>query len=418
MGFRFKRFDYVGGVSPWSGGSSTSDQAARSQAVCKDFADFIISCDKGWSLDTARNATTSDFVSVPMWDISGNIQSFSAPSLFFRNTNGAKLFMCIAGFIGSSGIALGTSNLLQLTGGFSIMLFNGIIFSMIPSGSQSEFGNTFDDTFLPSDATRIYGTIQSYENSARDKGGFIAVNGTNINYTYGLFVDSYCVGVGGISSDIDANMIFRPGYFVGRIIGTLAHEESTNQSKYGIIRFWDCNSPYQGSGNREFYLITQFDYYDISSSVTSIRTYGNSFVKNNIYTGGDWSSSSSKENQLRKACGGGIFNAAGNWLDGRNGANIRYFPSMSAEIVGNSVLSSSVISGSQRWVPFEIASCSNDLSTDGIVTGDGFKGYLDTDLFRCAQCNLNQLYANGAFIGADATYNLLLGWDPNNTDTL
>ena len=50
-----------------------------------------------------------------------------------------------------------------------------------------------------------------------------------------------------------------------------------------------------------------------------------------------------------------------------------------------------------------------DLTTYGIVPGDGFKGYLDTDLFRCALGTYGQTFDNGNFICADGTYNFLIG---------
>ena len=59
---------------------------------------------------------------------------------------------------------------------------------------------------------------------------------------------------------------------------------------------------------------------------------------------------------------------------------------------------------------------SNDLNTFGVVPGDGFKGYIDPDILRCANGNFGQMYDNGNLICC--SYNLLIGWDSTNTDTL
>jgi hypothetical protein len=95
-------------------------------------------------------------------------------------------------------------------------------------------------------------------------------------------------------------------------------------------------------------------------------------------------------------------------------ASIRWYPESIDEM--SALTQSSALSNTIRWVPYSIGVSSTDLSTYGVIAGDGFKGYLDTDLFRCSLCIPNQLYNSGSFIGC--ANNLMLGWDPNNTDYL
>ena len=397
MGFRFKRFDYVGGSAPWN----TNVEYDRGAATLTDLANFIISCGKGWSLDTARNATTTSYVVVPLNTYNDTATEWTAPALFFVNTNGAKLFLCASGGSSYCGIRCGNNQLMNdVPFSVSHPIYTGIVMSMIPAGSTNTFGSYFDNSFLPSDATYIYGSALCAANSVQQQ-NYMCVNSSGVHYSYGLFVDECCVGIGGGYDNSNVPTI-KPGYFCGRILGTLAHSTDTsNQARYGIIKFNDsCNK------------VTTAD--EFSVAVRSELVSGN-------YNYGSWCSSAINTNTgydyLFWSCCGHYFRANGTRIDGRNGSNIRFYPH-TCLIAENIKTSDSSVSNANRWVPFEAFVLSNDLSMDGIIPGDGFKGYLDTNLFRCAKVNLNQTYANGTFIGADATNNLLLGWDATNTDSL
>lgn len=407
MGFRFKRFDYVGGVAPWTGGTDTTSQVTRSQAVCKDFADFIIACGKGWQLDTSRNATTSDFVSVPIWNKSGTVQSFSAPGLFFTNTvSGCKLFLCVAGFNSYYGIALDNQYLLNEYTTTDRILQNGIILSMIPGGSNNDFGSSFDSSFLPSDATQITGSSWSASPSYDVGINYIAYNGSGNNYLYGLFVDSHCVGLGADYTTDGSVPSLNLAYFAGRVVGTLAHESDTlPQARYGVLRF-QSNAGASGSNNTQDEVY--YNYYSTTETVSSFGAVFNASV--NITT--------STPTTIRRTFGGALFAADGTRRDGRNSANVRYYPHTAFALASNSIMTNASALGAMRWVPFEFGVVSGDLATNGVVPGDGFKGYLDTELFRRANVTFNQLYNNGTFICASDAYGMLIGWDPTNTDSL
>jgi hypothetical protein len=406
MGFRFKRFDYVGGVSPMSGlpwRDSPSDATARAQAQCKDFADFIIGCGKGWSLDTSRNVTTSSFVSVPIWNSSKIVNPAVAPGLFFINSNGCKLFMCVTQATSDYGIALEKENFaLDFIDSGVIQQLGGTIFAMIPAGSSSSFGSSFDSSFLPSDATLLRGTVNTRYGNAAWWFTPACYAATNCTYSYGLFVDSYCVGISGSYTRPDAILeTLIPGFFLGRIIGTLAHEESANQSsKYGSLSF---SYPIFDTYDREFVAKPIID-----ETNNQFDRYGCLFRNEINYsetTSDPWRALFNNYGSITKADGTRLTASAG---------NIRFMSNV-LDIMDSKV-TSLVQSGSTRWVPYEVAVCTNNLSTYGIVTGDGFKGYLDTDLFRCGLVTLNQLYNNGTFCGWNNM--LMIGWDSSNTDSL
>jgi hypothetical protein len=282
-------------------------------------------------------------------------------------------------------------------------IFSGIIMSMIPAKSTSTFGSTFDNTFLPSDATLIVGTTQDYTNGANWLGlSYVCRASSGVHYSYGLFVDEDCIGIGG-NMDSSLTPTIRPGYFCGRIFGDLAHRDMDNQlqAKYGVIKFTDnCNNYSEEN--------VEFKYY-LSSTISSAiqNPYGCYFSKN-INT--DTLSVS-----LQGACSNGMFfKANGTRIDGRTGANVRFYPH-TGTICSSKMYS---VGGSIKWVPIEAGVVSNDLANDGVIPGDGFKGWLDTDRFRCGGTTLNALYNDGTFICADADHSLLLGWDPSNEDTL
>lgn len=407
MGFRFKRFDYIGGRSPWTSGSTSSVREQNSRVVCKDFADFLISCGKGWELDTTRNATTSSFVNVPMKNGSGTAQSFVGAGLFFRNTiSGCKLFLCAAGFQHAYGINLSNDSLLLDVPISTNAIHGGIILSMIPGGSQSEFGSSFDNSFLPSDATYLAGTSWAVSGYASNYDptyiGYNDYGSSHYNFTYCLFVDSYCVGVGGGYTTNGTSPSCSLGLVCGRIIGTLAHENDTlPQAKYGVLRLRD--SAGNASDMDEFY-------YKRVSSLGGIENFGGYFSQP-ITT-------LTTQAEITAKCNGMIFAADGARIDGRNQSNVRFYPHTGSGVSCNPLMCNATQSGLTRWCPYEIGVVSASLSTDGVIPGDGFKGYLDTTLFRCAKVNFNQLYDNGNFIGANANSNLMIGWDPNNTDSL
>lgn len=399
MGFRFKRFDYVGGVAPMTtADTSTNLQTviARNEAICTQFAEFIIACGKGWQLDTSRNATTSDYTRIPVWNSSHSVyNNRTAPSLFFTNsTSGCKLFMCFNCFDGNTGLAIDEQYLvIDEVHSSSNYLVGGVCFSMIPSGSDSVFGNAFGSSFLPSDATLIRGTHNLCVEYSRFH-SFIEKPYSNYSYSYGLFVSEFCIGLAGSYSSTTSFETLAPGYFVGRVIGTLAHESDINlNAKYGSISF---SSSYTSNNYpNEFRQRPK-------TSETGLDRYGYPFTSEIILNNGSYNYAQ-------------IFKENGDYTEGLSGVNVRFFGDVYS-LLGSSNVISPAITGNVRWFPYQIASCASDLSTNGIVPGDGFKGYLDTNLFRCGLVTLNQLYNNGTFCGWN--YMLMIGWDPSNTDSL
>jgi hypothetical protein len=410
MGFRYKKFIYTGGSGSWG---SSSTPRSRAEVVIKDFAQWIIDSGTGWSLDTTRNQTINDFTEIPYWNPNNRTDypNDNAPALFFTNSiSGCKLFLCIQGIQSSVSNyycpKIPNSNIVESSwsprGDTSYTTTNkslaGIIMSMIPGGSSDMFGSTFDGItdFIPLSATKLIGTAHAHGYIAFNSYPitFIKTNTSNRNYAYGLYVTPYVLGIAG-HNDTIVNPVCKwaDGYFVGRIFGTLAHEETLPQAKYGFIQL---NRAEEGS-NTEFNGMRTVVY-----SVGSRDVYFNStrsFVDS--ITNTDWTYTSTAQ----------FFSANGTSIEHvHNISKLRYQPATPYEL--SDYMCNSTTAGLSRWVPYAVGNCSIDLTTYGVIPGDGFKGYLDTDLFRASvDHEVGKLYDNGNFIGVNS---MLLGWDPQN----
>ena len=78
------------------------------------------------------------------------------------------------------------------------------------------------------------------------------------------------------------------------------------------------------------------------------------------------------------------------------------------------------ITGGSRWCPIQIMLLSSNPAERGIIPGDGFKGYLDTDFIRGVTIGV---YSRGQTFGVDSEFiylggGLAIGWDKTNTESL
>jgi hypothetical protein len=177
-----------------------------------------------------------------------------------------------------------------------------------------------------------------------------------------------------------------PRYALGKIIGTLGHElDNTVCSNYGAIRFYNT----RGQINHGFEILNS----------------------TNVYFSGYQLHNSANSTSLTAAPTSIFFDADGDLIV-YNGS---YYP-VGYELLSNSISNDSV-SDTIRWSPIGLA-VMGDPGTKGlyVVEGDGFKGYLDTSLFRAAVCTPGNYYNNGAFVGLDDNY--LVAWDKDATDNI
>lgn len=97
----------------------------------------------------------------------------------------------------------------------------------------------------------------------------------------------------------------------------------------------------------------------------------------------------------------------------RNNWTYSSFVSFDYTVVSNPV-SEILSTNGGRWTPVYMAIGAADHDTYGVVPGDGFKGYIDTDLLRCVNPN----YSYGQQLqGGDFVYlggGFAIGWDADN----
>lgn len=420
-GFKYKKFSFTGGDTNFPSGTSTADIRTKEESIVKGFADALIAMNIGWQCDTDRdpNATTSSFTNVPKYS-----SSEFAPGLFLKNTtSGCKLF--IAYVDDSSGMALydsdGTTKILPNTSTdyfltwydpyYSNVYCLGFIMSMIPAGSSNSFGTTFKASeFLPSDATRLYSSAHHVYSSANSTPTIITRVSNGIARTVCVWGNAYCVGYGcGDESQTNNNF----SYAVGRILGDLGNPtvDTTNQAKYGVLSFAAAISApneYYFDGNNRFWLdssqaIIGYSYFNIFGKKWSESLSGSGISIN--------FSASPGRNTILPTWGFSICKSDGTWVKGTSYQFVT--PSCDGYKFVNKYVQD-LTSNNRMWAPIEMWLYSNDPQNNNIANGSGFKGYLDTNLFRCSvPFNEGTAMDNGNFVCTGIGC-LTLGWDPTN----
>jgi hypothetical protein len=389
MGFKYKKFTFIGGSETFPTGNTYELRLQRSKTILTSAAEALINTDTGWVLDTSRNATTTSYANVPC--MSG---SNTFPGLFFVNTiSGCKLFMAyFCGSYDASNIISNFGDNYNLYYISSTTATSGLIISIIPANSTSQFGTSFDNSFLPQEATRLVGTCFNSSRTSSYSPAHGSSPSQGSKYTWGILATPYVVGVGASMSD----SISSPVYVTGKIFGTLAHaEDNAINSEYGTVFFrMNATSNTEGwSGD----IATGESYF----GGTSIKPPGVLATENSF--------------SLNYVCG--IFSKPdGTWVNGTNQNNysVRLLTS-NPFLLSNRVFSTN---NNTWWQPLLMLVMTLDLSTYNVIPGNGFKGYLDTDLFRCGLGAWGTLFDNGNFIKAnEGIYSdLILGWSPTGND--
>lgn len=408
MGFKFKRIDFLAGSEEFPFGDSDVLNRQRACNVLKAIAQALIDCNCGWQLDTARNATTTDFSDVPC-----RTGSKTCPGLFFRNTiSGCKLFMSYFCNVINEGIKdfseTGDSIFRCYSG--TDRFSCGVCSSMIPEGSSSEFGNSFDSSFLPEDATRIIGTSNNSTIGYNNNTTLVYDPQAGYILSWGILATPYVISIFAGYNQNNTCSFNVPVYAIGRIFGVLAHtEDNTNQSKYGVLnfKFSDNSNRYtegvQDSMNSE-------SGYMYGTDQTTYISMGQNPARR------DWSLYDWLKYSWFNA--GSFSKADGTWINGSDRTN--YLVNMYATDLSqlSPYIYNSLENKRSRWTPYAMVCVSKDLNNYCVVPGDSFKGYIDTELFINARGVYCQLMDNGNYICAFPDRQFVIGWDPSNTDSL
>ena len=378
MGFALNQFVLIGGSEELPLGDNDDLRMSRAKTILTKAVQTIIACNQGWELDTSKNATDTDYMDIPT-NYPGQTVRF--PGLFLKNAiSDCKLF--ISDFPGSYSL-FGCKNF----NGHSLLKYEydtnhlGICMSIISGESESEFGNDpYSEDFFPDDATRICGTYYRTGSNYTEKNIIGSNPKDDWSYMYGFGVTPYVITIfanhneSGFAGPYD---YYIPIYACGRIFGELAHkEDNLPQSKYGVVLFRRATDGYE-------------------SWVGSFSCSENGF--------GESSFNVPCCANNNPSCGS-IAKADGEWvLGGYNQVVMFTFNSI--------IMSSKIYQNGTAWSAIAMGRISDSLDEDGIVPGDGFKGLLDTDLFRAGRGTDQQRFSGGKFFMPESSGGLLLGVD-------
>ena len=381
MGFIMRQAVVLAGSEEFPTGNTDALRVSRSKTLLTKCAQALIDCNVGWQLDTSKSATTTSYTDIP--DKSG---TKNYPGLFFVNTiSGCKLFMA---YFGDSIYSYGIKD---FSGGDVIppsgdKNCGGLCISIISGESNQIFGNPTTETFIPSDATRICGTYYRQSSISGEKYPAAYNPESSMYYWYNIMATDSAVCIySSHTNSGNVGWMACPIYATGKIFGVISHSESFPNAKYGVVLFRVPTSTYEGWATIMTNTVAVY-------SGTVKVPFGNT-----SYAGGCFARSD------------------GTWVNGySNNCNATYFTS---DIVLCDRYSTFNITGSYRWsmVGMTVSTTSN-LDTLGVTPGNGFKGYLDTSLFRATSATIGKSYFdNGNFISPEEDNSgWILGWDPSN----
>lgn len=355
----------------------SSDDAYKSRAreILANLASALISC--GWTLDARFSSVSEPHV---LFEESSSANYYIA--LILQNSAGAKLLMAYSceGMSVSdycSFVFADEYSYTDMTGGSDLYRHSmrGLILSMLPPGFGEDFD--LDQHRIPLEATRLAAMAHS-----TGSGGSLAfyTSTTALTYTYHVLTKGNVVIVL-LKTSADA-VDGLGGIVVGEIFGSLAHEEdSVCGCKYGAFDLASKSS---------------------ESSKASGGVCLNSFFNSNFSA--HTSVSRSQSFSFRRA----------------NGSHV---PDRSV-ILGadtnqlNTTLCSCA-SSTARYVPLWMAESSDNPAETGVVSDDGFKGYISTDILRIMRADKftnGQLFNGGNFVYIGG--GVALAWDPSITESI
>lgn len=389
MGFRFERINFTGGAGEWGTGSTAR---SRAESVVREVARAIIRTGTGWRLDTDKNATETDFREVPYIDSDGE----TMPGLCLENAvSGNKLFFAYIATRCDHGMyLLLPGRQLMPCGEVTNPSYTGLLMSMIPGAAGQVFGQEGTHLFLPSAATRVYGTCQG--SGKQNTTAYARHNREGLLYSWGILATHSCIAIACGYSETETPCEMKMCFACGRLFDYLAQYETTPQARYGVVQFTASTGGNNAEGGT--WKRARVNYGD-----ATVEVWGTEMLT---------TEPSPSVSTLPAKSSGCVFKADGTAIGHTATANVRVF----AENYGQLSEYAKSAGAGVRWIPYTVAVVSTDLQNDGIVPGDGLKGYLDTDLFRCARAERGQYYNGKRFVGAG--YGLMLGWHPDNVDEL
>ena len=369
--------------------SSAATTRSNVQLVLKNVCNLIMQCEPHWTHDAEYTATEDDFIKIGSGTATGN-QEYAH---FLINTvTGSRLLVCyLLGMTAQVQKVCCCDSQYNSNGGY---YGAGLCFSMIPGGSTSRWDVSSDCTtiaFIPNDATLLLGPaniITTTEQTTLLGWYSSAAPRTNARYVVIAKGDLIFVALG-YAGETD----LRNALCIGKIFGQLCNDDDDQYySRYGSFLF-------RKDGNTA----TQ------ENNAYSATTAANTSWLNTRESIPFWNSAIAGCYFRYSTTTRPVTYVSGQSLPQIAGTN---------PMVSTGLRTSSVTSGKTAFNAFIISHSSNDANSYGVVPGNCFKGYLDTDFFRGVYYGFqyDALFDGGNFIYAGG--GIALGWDPSNTITL
>ena len=387
----------------WAGGRSDSE-LDRTNFVLTGIVDAIINSGTGWTLDSDWGmTTTSDYKTLKAYKYGSTVYGVNIAK-FLKSPTGNRVLIGYASQVGY----FHNDDLIEPTviGNNKMGLApNGLYFSMINNVIDNWIEDTTYGIRIPNSALRI--TSFGVSASSYDYvDSFVYQNSVNKVYTYYVLVKS---GVNQMClferNSGWNNVSLIKAILFGDIIKLNAH--SVDNYITACINISNNIVFEQNSSNNNQEADPPF-----SSTSTTSENFGYINQETNYTLASD-----SRKNQCQ------LFDASGViYCSSKSKEDVRYTISYSIcnrEQLGINVCLPSITGGS-RWCPIQMFLYSSNPAICGIIDGDGFKGYLDTDIIRgvtIGQYSRGQLFGNDndfIYVGGG----IALGWDSNNTESI
>lgn len=358
----------------------------NSKATLVGIVDQLIKM--GWVLDERHSDAQTPLV---IYSSTDTTYCSYYGAFILRNTSGAKLLVAYGGgrfsdYGDSENNTFGSFGCSTSTSVKSYKhTYGGLMMSMIPPGSNDDFTILEENSgcTIPNDATRVVSTIHA--NSSLCFPMSFNDRSDTVTGTYYLLSKDNVVVVLSKCSTYDTK--YKRGYIVGEIFGTLAHDSDSGIGcRFGAFEL--C-----GYGARD-----EFQSSSGTSGMTGISL--DSIYSVNIYA----NSPRNQSMTFRRADGSHVY---GNQIVVLQDAN--QLDTLICSNDGNSA----------RYVPFWMAESSINPSETGVIKGDGFKGYLSTDVIRCVRADKfsrGQLFDGGNFVYVGG--GIVIPWDPSITESI
>lgn len=363
----------------WQGGR-TDSVLDRTNFVLTGICQALISAGTGWSVDTSYITDINDYKKL---NTQGSGSDYNAIVKFLKNTNNTRLAI---GYCSKSYVSFPDNDCFHNSSSSNYCKPVGLFCSVMPDGDAwniTSAGSGYQIT-LTNTSTRWIGGGMGGTNTSPS---FVSDN----TYTYTYHILSKNNQLIFLLRSSNWNAGNHRGFVLGEIFGSLAHSTDTSDcAKFGCISLSDIRS-YETSEPS-----TSSSY---QSGINSESSYWNTSYGFVQFYRADTSSKPP------------IQYDTGSLVPTSTICNQEQF---------DSGITAPALTGGGRWTPIQCYLKSSDPSLYGIVSGDGFKGYLDTDFMRGVVRNV---YSRGQTLGANQEFiylggGIAVGWDSSNTGSI